>query len=286
MLAASDRAETWEDDDRKRLHGWHWNYGGRWVRLNRGWLGCSLLRRQRAGRWLVLGVRRVVAMLGRGLGCDNGRRGNRGVGSHDCYGLCAVVDKGAQQLRDAVGRRGCETRRTDETQLSEWKQHLDRDVETLKAKSNVLSIRSVVGFALSYHLKHSRTEASSKDPKLILSSERLMVNLPDTSNREKILRVILSKEELAPDVDLEALANMTDGYSGSDLKNLCVTAAHCPIREILEKEKKVSPELWYILSSVCASVSSESSNMSELLQWNELYGEGGSRKKKALSYFM
>ncbi|KAG1365229.1 putative ATPase family AAA domain-containing protein 1 [Cocos nucifera] len=67
---------------------------------------------------------------------------------------------------------------------------------------------------------------------------RLMVNLPDASNREKILRVILAKEERTPDVDLEALANMTDGYSGSDLKNLCVTAAHCPIREILGKEKK------------------------------------------------
>ncbi|MQL90414.1 hypothetical protein Taro_022999, partial [Colocasia esculenta] len=67
---------------------------------------------------------------------------------------------------------------------------------------------------------------------------RLMVNLPDASNREKILRVILAKEELALDMDLEAVANMTDGYSGSDLKNLCVTAAHCPIREILEKEKK------------------------------------------------
>lgn len=47
---------------------------------------------------------------------------------------------------------------------------------------------------------------------------RLMVNLPDASNREKILRVILGKEDLAPNVDLEALANMTDGYSGSDLK--------------------------------------------------------------------
>jgi ATP-dependent 26S proteasome regulatory subunit len=35
---------------------------------------------------------------------------------------------------------------------------------------------------------------------------------------ENILRVILSKEELASDVDLESLANMTDGYSGSDLK--------------------------------------------------------------------
>ncbi|GMI69426.1 hypothetical protein like AT1G02890 [Hibiscus trionum] len=139
---------------------------------------------------------------------------------------------------------------------------------------------------------------------------RLMVNLPDAPNREKILRVILAKEELSPNVDLEAIANMTEGYSGSDLKNLCVTAAHCPIREILEKEKKErasavaedrpAPSLYssadirsllmddfkYAHEQVCASVSSESTNMSELLQWNELYGEGGSRKKKALSYFM
>ncbi|KAJ9187765.1 hypothetical protein P3X46_003186 [Hevea brasiliensis] len=139
---------------------------------------------------------------------------------------------------------------------------------------------------------------------------RLMVNLPDAPNRDKILRVILAKEELTPDVDLEAVANMTDGYSGSDLKNLCVTAAHCPIREILEKEKKERalaladnrplPTLYsssdvrplkmedfkYAHEQVCASVSSESTNMNELLQWNDLYGEGGSRKKKSLSYFM
>ncbi|KAL4351801.1 hypothetical protein GQ457_06G029940 [Hibiscus cannabinus] len=139
---------------------------------------------------------------------------------------------------------------------------------------------------------------------------RLMVNLPDAPNREKILRVILAKEELSPNVDLEAIANMTDGYSGSDLKNLCVTAAHCPIREILEKEKKErasavaesrpAPSLYsstdvrplkmddfkYAHEQVCASVSSESTNMNELHQWNDLYGEGGSRKKKPLSYFM
>ncbi|KAF8672924.1 hypothetical protein HU200_049137 [Digitaria exilis] len=139
---------------------------------------------------------------------------------------------------------------------------------------------------------------------------RLMVNLPDASNREKILKVILAKEELGPDVDLDSLANMTDGYSGSDLKNLCVTAAHYPIREILEKEKKEKnlaksegkpePALYgsddirplsiddfkSAHEQVCASVSSDSANMNELLQWNELYGEGGSRKKKALSYFM
>jgi len=45
-----------------------------------------------------------------------------------------------------------------------------------------------------------------------------MVNLPDAPNREKILRVILAKEDLALDVDFEAMSNMTDGYSGSDLK--------------------------------------------------------------------
>lgn len=53
---------------------------------------------------------------------------------------------------------------------------------------------------------------------IIYRLRRLMVNLPDATNREKILRVILAKEELAPGMDLEAVATMTEGYSGSDLK--------------------------------------------------------------------
>ncbi|KAL8160686.1 hypothetical protein V2J09_002223 [Rumex salicifolius] len=139
---------------------------------------------------------------------------------------------------------------------------------------------------------------------------RLMVGLPDSPNRQKILSVILAKEELGPEVQLEAIANMTDGYSGSDLKNLCVAAAHRPIRELLDKEKKEKaqalnedgplPKLYSgsdirplnmedfktAHDQVCASVSSESTNITELHQWNELYGEGGSRKKSSLSYFM
>ncbi|KAK9278660.1 hypothetical protein L1049_028233 [Liquidambar formosana] len=139
---------------------------------------------------------------------------------------------------------------------------------------------------------------------------RLMVNLPDAPNRAKILKVILAKEDLSPNIDLDAIASMTDGYSGSDLKNLCVTAAHRPIREILEKEKKeratavaegrptpalsgcsdIRPlnmdDFKNAHERVCASVSSESVNMTELQQWNELYGEGGSRRKASLSYFM
>ncbi|XP_068483798.1 uncharacterized protein [Phaseolus vulgaris] len=139
---------------------------------------------------------------------------------------------------------------------------------------------------------------------------RLMVNLPDAPNRAKILKVILAKEDLSSGLDLNAIASMTDGYSGSDLKNLCVTAAQRPIKEILEKEKKeqaaalaegrAAPakcgskdirslnmeDFKHAHQQVCASVSSESVNMTELQQWNELYGEGGSRIKRTLSYFM
>ncbi|KAJ8510629.1 hypothetical protein OPV22_001063 [Ensete ventricosum] len=139
---------------------------------------------------------------------------------------------------------------------------------------------------------------------------RLMVKLPDASNREKILRVILAKEDLAPDVDLKVLASITDGYSGSDLKNLCVAAAHCPIREILEKETKdrdaalsegrpvpalhgsddIRPlrmdDFEHAHEQVYCSVSTDSSFVAQLHEWNELFGEGGSRKKPELSYFM
>ncbi|GLJ48048.1 hypothetical protein SUGI_1014540 [Cryptomeria japonica] len=139
---------------------------------------------------------------------------------------------------------------------------------------------------------------------------RLFVNLPDASNRAKILQVMLAKEELTPDFDFDAIANMTEGYSGSDLKNLCITAAFCPIREVLEKEKKeksraiaegkelpslsgsadVRPlnmdDMQYAHKQVCASVSSDSTSMTELHRWNELYGEGGSRQKNELNYFI
>lgn len=45
-----------------------------------------------------------------------------------------------------------------------------------------------------------------------------MVKLPDALNRAKILKVILEKEDLSEDIDLNSIANTTNGYSGSDLK--------------------------------------------------------------------
>lgn len=39
-------------------------------------------------------------------------------------------------------------------------------------------------------------------------------------------------------------------------------------------------------NQVAASFAAEGSIMNELKQWNDLYGEGGSRKKEQLSYFL
>ncbi|KAM0834161.1 hypothetical protein ACQ4PT_063796 [Festuca glaucescens] len=185
---------------------------------------------------------------------------------------------------------------------------------------------------------------------------RIMVGLPTQESRELILRTVLSKEEVDENIEYKELASMTEGYSGSDLKNLCMTAAYRPVRELLKKErlkemerrkmeaeeittvvedsdkpesKKLSSDkkegsaetanldskgenseskadtskaeggevainlrpltmedLRQAKNQVAASFAAEGTVMNELKQWNDLYGEGGSRKKQQLTYFL
>ncbi|XP_013601113.1 PREDICTED: ribosome biogenesis ATPase RIX7-like isoform X1 [Brassica oleracea var. oleracea] len=150
---------------------------------------------------------------------------------------------------------------------------------------------------------------------------RIMVGLPSVESREKILRTLLSKEK-TENLDFHELAQMTDGYSGSDLKNFCTTAAYRPVRELIKQEclkdqerkkrdeaEKSSEEgseekeeaseervitlralsmedMGVAKSQVAASFAAKGAGMNELKQWNDLYGEGGSRKKEQLSYFL
>lgn len=65
----------------------------------------------------------------------------------------------------------------------------------------------------------------------------MLVDLPDAAQREQILRVMCAKEDIVAGFDFAELAKATDGFSGSDLRNLCVAAAYAPIREILERER-------------------------------------------------
>ncbi|WVZ73662.1 hypothetical protein U9M48_021945 [Paspalum notatum var. saurae] len=126
---------------------------------------------------------------------------------------------------------------------------------------------------------------------------RIYVDLPDAQNRVKILKILLSKENLESDFKFDELANATEGYSGSDLKNLCVAAAYRPVHELLEEEKKgrVSNESSYLRplklddfvqakAKVSPSVSYDATSMNELRKWNEQYGEGGSRTKSPFGF--
>ncbi|KAJ3288295.1 hypothetical protein HK104_008244 [Borealophlyctis nickersoniae] len=65
---------------------------------------------------------------------------------------------------------------------------------------------------------------------------RLLVDLPNETQRAKILAVHLREERLDPSVDIAALAKKTPLYSGSDLKNLCVAAALARVKQAVLKE--------------------------------------------------
>ncbi|XP_076953234.1 protein FAR-RED IMPAIRED RESPONSE 1-like [Bidens hawaiensis] len=101
------------------------------------------------------------------------------------------------------------------------------------------------------------------------------------------------------------------------IQNLCTTAAYRPVRELIQQERKkdiakrimaesggdsqipedpkdrvitIRPlnlkDFREAKNQVAASFSAEGSIMSELKQWNDQFGEGGSRKKEQLSYFL
>lgn len=55
--------------------------------------------------------------------------------------------------------------------------------------------------------------------------EKVYVGLPDWPARRKMFELYLRGRPLAQDVDLDYLADLTEGWSGADLKNLCEKAA-------------------------------------------------------------
>lgn len=64
------------------------------------------------------------------------------------------------------------------------------------------------------------------------------IGFPDRSERIKILKVILRDEKTDDNIDFDHIANLCEGYTGSDLLELCKKAAYFPLRELLDDEKK------------------------------------------------
>lgn len=64
------------------------------------------------------------------------------------------------------------------------------------------------------------------------------VGLPSDEQRVKILKLILETETIAPNVDLNRLAKLTNGFSGSDLRELCRNASVHRMRSFMRTNQE------------------------------------------------
>lgn len=67
----------------------------------------------------------------------------------------------------------------------------------------------------------------------------IYIPLPDQPSRLSILRATLRKSPISPDVDLNFIATITDGFSGADLTEICHRGAKAAIREAIQSEAKI-----------------------------------------------
>ena len=64
----------------------------------------------------------------------------------------------------------------------------------------------------------------------------IYIPLPDEKSRLAVYKSTLRKSPVAPDVDLNVLAQITKGFSGADITEICQRAVKFAIRESIEKE--------------------------------------------------
>ncbi|KAJ2198616.1 hypothetical protein EV180_001353 [Coemansia sp. RSA 518] len=141
---------------------------------------------------------------------------------------------------------------------------------------------------------------------------RILVDLPSEADRAKILEIHLHGEDMDADVDLKALAARTQGFSGSDLKNMCVAAAQAVLRERVRAEVATLPETEradaslidklkrvprakvqavrlaarhfdIALKKVAPSSSDQMESLVELRKWDKLYGDGAQERNRKMT---
>lgn len=111
---------------------------------------------------------------------------------------------------------------------------------------------------------------------------RIYVPVPDSDARAKVFEVNSKGIDLDDDVDFAELAILTDGYSGSDIANICREAIFAPVRELdatgalddatIKARKVKQSDYLAALQNVRSSI-----GLNELKQfdkWESEYGAG------------
>lgn len=135
---------------------------------------------------------------------------------------------------------------------------------------------------------------------------RILVDLPDLSTRKEVLEVTLAENRLDPAVNLTQIAEQLEGYTGSDIKEVCreavVQISHEQAKLLdqgfvhtqgdttegsLQRLRPVTSEDFEkALSKLKRSVSETGKELARVWEWNDEYGEIKKEKKNHLPQLM
>lgn len=135
---------------------------------------------------------------------------------------------------------------------------------------------------------------------------RILVDLPDLETRKEILEVTLAENRLAPSVNFTQIAERLEGYTGSDIKEVCreavVQISHEQARLLdqgfpdtkgdategsLRRLRPVTMEDFEsALSKLKRSVSEKGRELARVWEWNDEYGEIKKEKTNHLPHLM
>ncbi|KAG2206699.1 hypothetical protein INT47_003641 [Mucor saturninus] len=114
---------------------------------------------------------------------------------------------------------------------------------------------------------------------------RILVDLPNVEDRAEILNILLKDEE--HEISVEELAKKTEHYSGSDLKNVCVTAALTAVQQQVKTNMSQSLNMDHFntaLKMVPPSSSEEMDSLIEIRKWDAKFGDGKKKKKSNIGF--
>ncbi len=136
---------------------------------------------------------------------------------------------------------------------------------------------------------------------------RILVDLPDLDTRAEILEVTLAENRLDPAVNLTQIAERLEGYTGSDIKEVCreavVQISHEQARLLdqgvgsdtreditegsLQRLRPVTVnDFETALSKLKRSVSEKGRELARVWEWNDEYGEIKKEKSSNLPHLM
>jgi SpoVK/Ycf46/Vps4 family AAA+-type ATPase len=134
---------------------------------------------------------------------------------------------------------------------------------------------------------------------------RILVDLPDLETRTEILEVTLAENRLDKSVNLTQIADRLEGYTGSDIKEVCreavVQISHEQAKLLdqgfvssggedvtqgsLQRLRPVTAEDFEkALNKLKRSVSEKGRELARVWEWNDEYGEIKKEKKNHLPH--